>query len=156
MAAVALLHTAPGVLHRTVVVAVAAVEQGTELHHIDLAVLAGPHRDIVAGVEMRARRMTAVGDMGKVHHMTDEEDIDPEGVCHKVVDVKEDLEGERHMAADVVAGNLGVADSSPETDHNPEAAQEEQHVVADTLATGIDLVGAADSLAEESLGDCEH
>lgn len=155
MTAVAGLHRAPGV-HRTMLVAVAAVEQGTELHHIDLAGLAGAHRDTVAEVEVRGDHMTAVGDMGKVPHMVVVEDIDPEGACHDVVDLEVDLEEERHMAADFVAGNLGVADSSPETDHNPEGAQEEQHVVAGTLAAGIGQMGAADSPAEESLGDCEH
>lgn len=154
-AAVAGLHRAPGV-HHTMLVAVATVEQDTEIHRIDLAGLVGAHRDTVVVVEVKGDHTTAVGDMGKVHHTIVGEDIDPEGPCYDVVDLEEDLEEVRHMAADFVAGNLGVADSSSETDHNPEGGQEEHHVAVGTLAAGIGLMEVAHSPAEEGLGDCQH
>ncbi len=161
MAAVAVLHRAPGVALRMMVVAGAAVEESMKVRQIDLAGLVGVHRDIVGAVEVRARHIADVGGIGlvevvaKVPHMAAAEDIDLGEAPHKIADM-EDLEEGHYRAADVVAGNPGVVDSSPETGHNPGEAQEEHRVVADTPAAGIDRVGAADSPAEESLGHCEH
>ena len=152
------LHKAPEVVPRRVLVAGAEVEEDMRVYHIDPVGLAEAHHNIVEGVGARARRMTAAADIGlvegaeKVLHMV-VEDIELEEDRRRVADVKEDLEGHRKVA--VVAHNPEVVDSSPGPDRNPEVAQEEHHAVVDSLAVGIGRVEVDGSLAEENLGDCE-
>ncbi len=163
-AAVVVLRRAPGVVLHKGLVAGVTVEGGTQAHRIALEGLVEAHRGIVEDAVARERRMTAAGDtgpvegVGKVLQIAVVGEIDLEEGRRRIVDKRrEDLEEGHHMPADAVADNLGVVvGSSPGADHSLVEAQEERRAVVGTPAVGIDLVGVADSLAEESLCDYEQ
>ena len=141
MAVAAALRKVPGV-GRHMLVEGAAVEEGRQVNHVDLAGRVAARRDIVEEAVVRARR-TIAEDTGPVE--------DAEKVLH-MVDVVGGIDLVEVRRRAVVVDNPEVVDSSLGPAHNLEEAQKEHHAAVGILVANKEAV---DSLAEESLGGCK-